>query len=222
MHPTSAAHINVFLVPMMRLSPDQALAKLLDGNADFVAGRLTSPATMLERRSATATAPDPFAMVLTCADSRVIPEQIFNCTIGDLFVCRVAGNFLEPAMLGSLEYAVLNFKSTAVLFVLGHQRCAAIAATISGVSAPGSIDTIVAAIRPVVETTQRGEMSPDEYVDAVVRANAVHVARSIVKKSAIVRDAIAAKNLKVVAARYSVDSGEVTLLGNPLTGLAVG
>jgi len=148
----------------------------------------------------------PFAVVLACADSRVAPELIFDQHLGDLFVCRVAGNVVTPEVLGSIEYAVANFGCSLVV-VLGHQRCGAVTDTIElverGGEAPGHVQSIVDAIAPIVE--------PSGSVDEAVRANAQASAAAI-RDSAIVRDALESAALRVVAAEYELDSGLVSLL----------
>jgi len=198
------------------ITPDQALARLMAGNAKFVGGTLEATRALAERRADVATKQRPFAMVLCCADSRVPPEHVFDQSVGDLFVCRVAGNILEPAALGSFEYAIANIGSPAVLMVLGHQRCGAVVDSIkileSGDHAPGSIQHIVDDIAPAVKATERGSLSESDYAEAVVRTNARLVAHAAVARSEIVRKAVAAHHLKVVAARYALDSGHVTLV----------
>jgi carbonic anhydrase len=202
------------------MTPEAALARLLAGNKKFVAGKLEATDALAERRADVANGQRPFAMVLCCADSRVPPEQIFDQTVGDLFVCRVAGNILEPGGLGSFEYAIANIGSPAVLIVLGHQNCGAVTDSIKLVQshqhAPASIQTIVEAITPAITATAQGTMSPREYAEAVVRANAKLVAREAVSRSAIIRKAVGEHHLNVVAARYAIDSGHVTLLDNGL------
>jgi len=198
------------------MTPDQALARLMAGNAKFVAGTLEATNALAERRAEAAGGQRPFAMVLCCADSRVPPEHIFDQSVGDLFVCRVAGNILEAGGLGSFEYALSNIGSPALLVVLGHQRCGAVADTIAllkaGQHAPAHIQTIVDAITPAVRATPRGTMSDAEYTEAVVRTNAKLVATQTVARSPIVKKALDEHHIKVVAARYAIDSGRVTLL----------
>jgi carbonic anhydrase len=198
------------------VTPDQALARLMAGNAKFVAGTLAPAQALVERRADVANGQRPFAMVLCCADSRVPPEQIFDQSVGDLFVCRVAGNILESGGLGSFEYAIANIGSPALLIVLGHQKCGAVTDSIkllqSEQRAPASIQTIVEAIAPAVKATARGTMAEGEYTEAVVRANAKLVAHEIVTRSSIVDKAVHAHHLKVVAAHYALASGKVTLL----------
>jgi carbonic anhydrase len=197
------------------LTPDQALRRLMAGNARFASGRLRGGNGIAGRRADVAGGQTPFAVVLTCADSRVAPEYVFDQRLGDIFVCRVAGNILDPGILGSIEYAVAHFHSTAVV-VLGHQRCGAVTDTVELVetrgSAPGSIEKIVDAIRPAVAATRRGSLSHRDYVEAVIRTNARLVARAMPARSRSLRSAIGAGRLRVVPGHYSLDSGRVTLL----------
>src|SRR5262249_25887632 len=150
-----------------------------------------------------ATGQQPFAMVLACADSRVPPEHIFDQGLGDLFVCRVAGNIAEPGMLGSFEYAAEHFH-TPLLVVVGHQRCGAVAATVElaakGGKAPGNIQRLVAAIKPAVAATKRGSLSDDQYVEAVVETNARLMALAARRHSSILNHAVQEKKLQIVPA----------------------
>jgi carbonic anhydrase len=201
--------------PGPSLTPGQALRRLMAGNARFVRGSLKGGGGITRRRVEVAAGQTPFAVVLTCADSRVPPEYIFDQSLGDIFDCRVAGNILQPAILGSIEYAVAHFHSP-LLVVLGHQRCGAVTDTVElvgkGEKAPGSIQSIVEAIRPAVTATPRGSSSEKDYVEAVIRTNARLVARSLPERSAILGNAVRAKKLRIVPARYSLDSGKVILL----------
>jgi carbonic anhydrase len=196
-------------------TPDQALARLIAGNRRFVKGTLSGASAVVERRTDVAHRQKPFAMALACADSRVPVEHVFDQSVGDIFVCRVAGNILAPSILGSLEFAASAFGSAA-LVVLCHERCGAIESTLAllenGGTAPGSIQSIVDAIEPAVRATKRGSLSEEEYVDAVIRTNARLVARALAQQSAILRKAVRAGELKIVPAHYDLDSGRVTLL----------
>jgi len=196
-------------------TPKQALDVLMAGNARFVRGKLTAAKAIKERRRDVAGGQKPYAILLTCADSRVPPEHIFDKSLGDLFVCRVAGNTLEPQIIGSMEYSVTHFDSL-LLLVLGHQRCGAVSDTIKLVEAskeaPGSIQSIVEAIAPVVRANPRGSLGDADYVDKIVKANTRAVTKSVLQRSAIVRSAVSQKKLEVVSAEYSLDSGKVQLL----------
>src|SRR5215468_9368376 len=186
------------------LSPDAALQQLIDGNQRFAEGRLTSFAEDLELLKAkTAEKQEPFAAVLSCADSRVPVELVFDQTIGHLFVTRVAGNLVTPEIIGSLEYgvAVLGVK---VLLVLGHTSCGAVKAAMKADSVPGQISSLYPHLRRAVE--QSGGS-----FDKAIEANAKIQAELLRTSSTVIRDAVKAGSLKVAAAIYDLATGKVTL-----------
>ena len=188
------------------LTPDEALKTLMDGNARFTAGRLTSfqeDLTLLAQK--TAEKQEPFAAVLSCADSRVPVEILFDQTIGHIFVVRVAGNVAAPEIIASLEYgaAVLG---TRVLMVLGHGACGAVTAAIAGKEVPGQISALYAPLRPAVN-----QAGPDP--DATIRANARIQASLLGTASPVIAGMVAQGKLKVVAAHYDIGTGAVSLLG---------
>ncbi|MBV8601703.1 MAG: carbonic anhydrase [Candidatus Eremiobacteraeota bacterium] len=187
----------------------------MEGNAKFVAGELPAPTAIAERRADTAGGQRPPAMILSCADSRVPTEHVFDQLIGDIFVCRIAGNIATPGTIGSFEFAIANFNSM-LLIVMGHEKCGAVGSAIelrkAGTTAPGSIQSIVDAIAPALEATPKGSLEDDAYADEVARMNARLIAKKLQTDSAIVREAVEAKRLKVVPAFYALASGKVTLL----------
>ena len=188
------------------LTPDEALKALMDGNARFAAGRLTSfqeDLTLLAQK--TAEKQEPFAAVLSCADSRVPVEILFDQTIGHVFVTRVAGNVATPEVIASLEYgaAVLG---TRLIMVLGHGACGAVTAAIAGKAVPGQISALYAPLRPAVD-----QAGPD--AEAVIRANARIQAGILRNASPVIAGLIAQGRMKVVAAYYDLSSGAVSLLG---------
>ncbi len=193
-------------------SPSAALASLVAGNARFRAGRSRHPHQSIADVRRLSAGQDPFVIVLGCADSRVSPEVLFDQGLGDIFDNRVAGNIVDEVVTGSIEYAVAEFASP-LLVVLGHERCGAVAATVesleSGTTPPGSIAAIVEALRPAVEPVLH---EPGDTVELAVRANVRYQVRQLVAGSAIVRDAIAARALRVVGARYDLDTAAVTVL----------
>ncbi len=138
------------------ISPDAALHRLMDGNARYVRGD-TKRHDFRSEREALSKGQNPFAAVLSCADSRIAPEYCFDTARGDLFVCRVAGNFASDEMVASLEYAV-QVLNTPLILVLGHEACGAVDATIKsvkdGTTLPGHLPSLVDAIRPAVEAVQ--------------------------------------------------------------------
>ncbi len=188
------------------LSPAEALDRLMAGNDRFVHARLTSPQDDLAAlRAATTGKQEPFAAILSCADSRVPVELVFDQSIGRLFVARVAGNIASPEIIASLEYGVAAL-GVRVVMVLGHQGCGAVTAAEEGKAEPGQISALYAPIRPAVDRAH-GD------VDTAIRLNAQIQAGLLATASPVIAGAVAAGNLKVVSAYYALATGKVTLLG---------
>ena len=186
-------------------TPDAALAELMNGNKRYVSNALTSPQHDLDiLKKNTEEKQEPFAAVLSCADSRVPVEWVFDQTIGHVFVTRVAGNLITPEIIGSLEYgaAVLGTK---VILVLGHASCGAVAAAIQGKSVPGQISSLFPHIQAAVD-----EAGPD--LTATIKANARYQARLLGESSTVLAPMIKEGKLKVVAGYYDLANGAVTLL----------
>ena len=186
------------------LSPDAALQELIAGNQRFDADQLTSINHDLKiLKEHTVEKQEPFAAVLSCADSRVPVELIFDQTIGHIFVTRLAGNFVTPEITASLEYgvAVLGVK---VLLVLGHTSCGAIKAAMKADAVPGQISTLYSALRQAV--SQSGGS-----VDKAIEINAKIQADLLRTSSPVIRDAVKAGKLKVEAGVYNLATGKVTL-----------
>lgn len=187
------------------MTPDAALKALVDGNQRYVQGKLQSLNEDLSiLKAKTAEKQEPFAAILSCADSRVPVEFVFDQNIGQLFVVRLAGNIATPEVIASLEYGVAVL-GTLVLMVLGHGNCGAVKATIDGKAVPGQISALYAQIRAAVD-----EAGTD--LDAAIDANARNQANLLSKASVIISGAIKEGKLKVVAARYDLASGKVSLL----------
>ncbi len=134
-------------------SPDQALQALMEGNKRFMAGTTTSPNRTLKRLQELGEKQAPFASILSCADSRVSLEILFDTGFGDMFVCRAAGNIATPQIIGSLEYGTLVLGSK-VLMVLGHTACGAVSATLKGDAVPGQIGSLYPYIYPAIVQAQ--------------------------------------------------------------------
>ena len=195
------------------LTPEAAMARLMAGNARYVAARATHPNGDAARRRLVAAGQHPFAVVLACADSRVAPELVFDQGLGDLFVVRVAGNVVDDAVLASIEYAVIHLGANLVM-ALGHERCGAVKATadaLAGHGSPDDADTkigaLAALIAPAVRAVPAGAA---DKVDAAVSLNAAHAAAEIFAGSKPLRTRVLAGDLKIVAARYDLDDGKVT------------
>ena len=187
------------------LSPDAALQTLLAGNKRFVNKRLTSfDEDLAILKQNTVEKQEPFAAVLSCADSRVPVELAFDQSIGHLFVVRVAGNVATSEIIASLEYgaAVLGTK---VILVLGHGNCGAVKATIDGKDVPGQISQLYAPIRPAVEAAGNN-------LDAAIKANAKIQAKLIATASPVIAGLIKAGKLKIAAGYYDLGRGSVAVL----------
>jgi carbonic anhydrase len=189
------------------LTPDEALAKLMEGNQRFVARRRLNPHQDLARITEVAAGQAPFAAILSCADSRVVPEIAFDQGLGDLFVVRVAGNIAITEDIASEEFAVGVLK-TPLLMVVGHERCGAVAAALDGGELPGVIESLVFAIRPAVETS-KGE-SGDRLTNAI-KAN-VRLQAQRLQTSSVIASAVQEGKLKIVGAYYDLDTGEISLV----------
>lgn len=189
-------------------TPQEAMAALMAGNARFVDKHKKPAACSIDiaaLKASTAMGQSPFAAVLSCADSRVPPELVFDQTIGDLFVTRVAGNIAGADIIASLEYgaAVLGTKT---ILVLGHASCGAVKATIDGKPVPGQISTLYRSIRPAVD--QAGTNA-----EAVTKANAQIQAGLLRDASPVLGDMVKQGTLSIGAGYYDLASGKVTLLG---------
>jgi carbonic anhydrase len=195
------------------LSPAAALQRLVDGNARYVSDKLTHPNQGAARRRSLAGGQRPFATILACADSRVGPELIFDAGLGDLFVVRVAGNVVDDAVLGSIEYAVMHLACPLVM-VLGHERCGAVTATVaalSGKSEAEDKDTKIGALADLIAPAVRAvpAMAPDK-VEAVVVENARLGARHLLTVSRPLGERVRQGRLQIVSARYDLDDGHVS------------
>ena len=192
------------------LTADEAWQRLMDGNRRYAAGQSIHPNLAPSRRAQVARGQRPFATILGCVDSRVPPELVFDCGLGDLFVIRTAGQVLDRAALGSLQFGVVEL-GIPLLVVLGHQRCGAVQAAVESLErsepAPGDIAWLVEGLRPAVEQA-RGQSG--DRVDAAVRAN---IGRGVaqVRRSPLLAEAVAAGTLKIIGARFDLDSGAVAL-----------
>ncbi|HYK40576.1 MAG TPA: carbonic anhydrase [Candidatus Eremiobacteraceae bacterium] len=187
-----------------KLSPDAALQELLAGNQRFAANQLTSiEHDLAVLKDHTVDKQEPFAAVLSCADSRVPVELVFDQTIGHIFVTRVAGNLVTPEIIGSLEYGV-GVLGVKALVVLGHSGCGAVKAAMKADTVPGQISSLYPHLRQAVE--QSGGS-----FEKAIEANAKIQAELLRTSSTVIRDAVKAGSLKVAAGVYDLASGKVTL-----------
>lgn len=190
---------------------DEALQRLIAGNQRYSTNRATHLNQTAVRRIEIAKAQYPFATIFGCVDSRVLPEIIFDRGLGDLFVIRTAGQVIDRAVLGSIEFGVVEL-SIPLIMVLGHERCGAVKATLEmlehQMEAPGQIDFLGESIRPAVE---KAKGQPGDLLENAVLAN-IELTVSRLKNSPILAEAIQKDQLKIVGARYDLDAGTVTML----------
>jgi carbonic anhydrase len=193
------------------LSPDAALDRLTKGNQRYVEG-ISRRHDFRHEREALTRGQNPYAGVLSCADSRIAPEYAFDTGRGDLFVCRVAGNLISDDVIASFEYAV-SVLNTPLIMVLGHQACGAVDAAIksikSGTTLPGHLPSLVAALAPAVKAALD---QPGDTLDNAIKQNVVLTVDKLKTATPILSDAVEQKKLRIVGAVYDLADGRVTLV----------
>jgi carbonic anhydrase len=186
------------------LTGEAAIRELMEGNERFVAGKITSfPEDLKILKEKTVLKQEPFAAVLSCADSRVPVEIIFDQTIGHLFVTRVAGNMVTPEIIASLEYGVVALGVKAIL-VMGHSNCGAISAAVAAKEVPGQISVLYQHLMPGIAGA-KGD------VPLAVKMNAAYQAQLLREGSTVIAKAIKNDALKVTSGSYDLGTGRVTL-----------
>ncbi|MBX3315543.1 MAG: carbonic anhydrase [Phycisphaeraceae bacterium] len=198
----------------VKQTPAAALEMLMAGNVRFSSGLCEHRHADTERARETAGSQSPFAIVLSCADSRVPVELVFDRGIGDIFTVRVAGNTSGPFQAGSIEYAVEHLGSS-LLVVLGHSSCGAVKAASAGGDAPGNIGAILAPIVPAAEETRRNhpDASEADLVRLAVRANVMRSISDLLRTSPTIARGAENGTLRIVGAVYNLESGTVEWLG---------
>src|SRR5215813_1039303 len=191
-----------------KVTAESALAELKAGNDHHARHQYQHPHETAARQRELASAQSPHAQILSCSDSRVPPEIIFDQGLGDLFVIRVAGNVATDTELGSLEYGAEHLHIPLIV-VLGHEHCGAVTATVEGGPPEGHISALVNLIKPAVEKT-RG--LPGDPVANAVRANVEMVVKQLRSSTPILSEMVAHGQLKIVGAVYSLDTGKVSWL----------
>lgn len=201
--------------PKPGMTPELALERLQRGNERFVTSKTIHPNMDPLRRSLTAKeGQKPFATILGCADSRVPLELVFDTGVGDLFVVRVAGNVTYFDQAGTIEYGADHLGSN-VLVVLGHTKCGAVNAVLSGGEAHGNISALVANIVPPVAKVKAENpgLTGAELENKAIEANTWQSIEDLFKQSPMMRDMVKAKSVKVVGAIYDIESGKVKWMG---------
>ncbi|CAN5910558.1 carbonic anhydrase [soil metagenome] len=194
------------------IKPEEALKRIMDGNARYAANT-TQNVDYSASRAARAAAQYPIAGLLSCADSRVAPELTFDQAPGELFVVRVAGNFVNDDGLASFEYGV-QFLGVPLLMVLGHTNCGAVAATIKvmkeGVKLPGHLPELINAIKPGIDLAEKAKAA-DPLAEAIAQNVRYNVGR-LREASPVISAAVASGKVKVVGGVYDIATGKITLL----------
>ena len=197
--------------PQNVLSPDASLARLLEGNGRYVEGTARRH-DFTHEREALAGGQNPYAGILSCADSRIAPEYAFDSARGDLFVCRVAGNFANAESVASLEYAVAVL-ATPLIMVLGHDACGAVDATIKSLkdnkALPGHMPSLVEGLAPAVKAVS--QQGGDTLANAI-RQNVLDTVAKLRSAGPILSEAVASNKLKVVGGIYRLKDGRVDLV----------
>lgn len=187
------------------MTAQDALQLLKDGNARYVKGELKHPHTDPARRQELAGEQHPFAVVLSCADSRVVPELIFDQGLGDLFVIRVAGNVARDKVIGSIEYAI-KFLQTKFIVVLGHEKCGAVTAALGDVEPGGHIGALIEQLKPAVYLART--MEGDVLTNAI-KINAKIVGEQLKDSKPILHEQYVNNQLGICSAYYHMSSGNV-------------
>lgn len=196
--------------------PDIALQALKDGNKRFISGNtINQNVDFALKKKLSESGQAPYAVVLSCADSRLLPKRAFDQTIGDLFLLQIAGNIVSPEEIGSMEFAV-EFFNSCLIVIMGHQGCGAITAAVK--SSPDNqafstkhLDTIMNRLKAVVDDSvdQRSALSEEDYIDYCVDHNVRRGLEELTNQSEFLRERMKSGKLKMVGAKYILDTGEV-------------
>ena len=188
------------------MTNEEVIQRLKDGNERYVTDKLNGDLQDSVRRASQTGGQAPYAIVLSCADSRVVPELAFDTGIGELFVCRVAGNVANTSSIASMEYAVAHL-GTKVIVVMGHQSCGAVTAAVGGGDNGYNLNHLLSHIAPAIAAS--GE---DANIKDVIIKNAELTAEELKTRSSIIGNAVASDGVAIVPAYYNLDSGKVDFL----------
>jgi carbonic anhydrase len=189
-------------------SADAVLAELKAGNAHFVAKKYEHPHQTAARQQALAATQNPHCAILTCADSRVPPELVFDQGLGDIFDVRVAGNTAGDDAVASLEYAAEHLH-VPLIVVMGHTHCGAVSAAVEGGTLPGKLPGLIAELRPAVEESAH---EPGDRIENAVRDNVALVVKQLLAAKPVLSELVATGKLRIVGAVYSLETGKVDWL----------
>jgi carbonic anhydrase len=189
------------------ITAEQAMQKLVEGNSRFVSNQATHPNQAAKRRAEVVSGQHPFAIIVGCSDSRVPPEVLFDQGIGDLFVVRTAGQVMDDVTIGSIEYAVEHL-NVPLIVVLGHDACGAVKATIEGGTAPGHLGSLVEFIKPAVDEA-KASGNESQLLNSSIDINVRNIVNELSATKPILSSKIKEGKLKIVGARYLLNSGAV-------------
>ncbi|MFL5242990.1 MAG: carbonic anhydrase [Gemmataceae bacterium] len=206
---TVAAALATPLFGQETTDPERALQRVKEGNVRYIAGKTTAK-DLAKQRDKVAKEQHPFAIVLACADSRVAPELVFDQGLGDVFVVRVAGNVTDPAIIGSIEYAVAELKAPLVI-VLGHESCGAVKAALSGEEFKGDLGKLI----KLVHVEKNVPKDKKEALQTGIKTNALHQADVLATRSEVLKDFASSNRIKIVTGIYSLSTGEVHWVEKP-------
>lgn len=199
------------------ISPKEALEKLIAGNKRFAENKSIHPNRFEETREVLLNQQKPFVAVLSCSDSRVPIEIIFDAGLGDIFSVRTAGHVLSKEVKGSLEYAVKNL-GVRLVVILGHENCGAINAAVQNYKNKGyeelsdNLKSIVNHIYPAIESTEKFcNKDDDEFLSAAIKSNILYQLEDLLKRDAYIADKAKSGEIAVVAARYNLATGLVEI-----------
>lgn len=188
------------------MTHQESLERLKAGNQRFVSNSLNHDLQNADRKEALVAGQSPFAIILSCADSRVVPELAFDTGLGELFTVRVAGNVANTSSIASMEYAVAHLGSKLIV-VLGHQNCGAVTAAINGGNNGYNLNHLLAHVAPAIEAS-----ASNTDVNTVVKKNAELTAAELLTRSSIIRNAVESGEVSIVPAYYNFKDGKVDFL----------
>lgn len=188
------------------MTHQESLERLKEGNKRFVKDQLDGKLQDSSRRDSLVGGQEPYAIILGCADSRVVPELAFDTGLGELFTVRVAGNIANSSSTASIEYAVAHCGAKLIV-VLGHQSCGAVTAAMAGGDNGYNLNHLLSHITPAINASKK-----DASVNEVVMKNAELTTSDLINRSSIIKNAVGTGELKIIAAYYHLDSGKVEFL----------
>lgn len=191
-----------------------SVQKLIDGHERYLNEETSESDISKERREELADGQEPFAVVITCSDSRVSPEYLFDLGLGELFVVRVAGNILDEAELGSVEYAIAELGADTIV-VLGHESCGAVTTAVAkdldpeAVETTQNIDAFLDNIEPAVKEARQSDKEDDELVELVADLNVANAMKQLETDSNIIKDAVKDQSVSILGAKYLLEDGDL-------------